>query len=192
MTVFWKEQADHLRVWQSQNCKAMEVCHRHFAATFWDFGVLPGKNIQEHSFYFFVFMTQSHEGENMLSGCLPEADRSRFTTSMYSRYSCTHMQLPVLESPSLVPLSGVQLPAFSRGQKQMILLANLGTWIVAGRCVTVLTSFPHLSSSHRHFIISRHHREKGEYPTIRYFEREKETAFPELLLQYVIIILFYC
>lgn len=76
---------------------------------------------------FFVFMTQSHEGENiMLSGCLPEADRSRFTTSMYSRYSGTHMHLPVLESPSLVPLSGVQLSALSRGQKQMILLANLG------------------------------------------------------------------
>lgn len=56
---------------------------------------------------FFVFMTQSHEGENiMLSGCLPEADRSRFTTSMYSRYSCTHMQLPVLESPAWFPFLG--------------------------------------------------------------------------------------
>ena len=33
---------------------------------------------------------------------------------------------------------------------------------------------PHFISSHRHFIISHHHKKKGEYSTIRYFERQRD------------------
>lgn len=49
-----------------------------------------------------------------------------------------------------------------------------------------------LSSPHRHFIPSRDHWNNGESSMMRYFERERDTIFPLLSLQYVVtVLLFY-
>ena len=44
---------------------------------------------------------------------------------------------------------------------------------------------PHFISSRRHFIISHHHKKKGEYRTIRYSERQKGRI-------HIIFIIVYC
>ena len=62
MAIFWKELADHLQIEYSPNCKAANVCLRHFGGNFPGFWSSScgggGASLQEHSF--FGFMTESH------------------------------------------------------------------------------------------------------------------------------------
>ena len=99
----------------------------------------------------------------------------------------TAVRWPCLRDYSSAPLSVISVSAASVTRSHCGLEAG-------GSSVSGSLTLPHAHrsiSSRRCVIISHHCKKRGEFSSIRYFERE--TTFTWLLSQYsVIIVLFYC
>ena len=93
---------------------------------------------------------------------------------------CNYSSCPLTCGFSMHSFTYLQLTMVWR--QVIFLLMCLRRSRVAQGYFTMPTSFTSFHFSHKNFIIL-HHYKKGEYSTVRYFEREVKTTFTWLLLQ---------